>query len=114
MALMSTPGSPRYSTAVMGDGRILPIQETMGHRITREIDPMSVEGRELLDAGLVTLWFEDGARVMTAPIQKVLEIIQSGVQQRRQDYPGMPRWTAHHDEMLQRIGRVRRTLKSRH
>jgi len=103
-----------YSTAILGDGRILPIVETMGRRLIREIDPMSAEGRNLLDTGMVTLWFDDGASVMTAPIQQVLARIQTSVRQRRDAYPGISRWTAHHDEVLRSIGRVKRTLRSRH
>jgi len=75
---------------------------------------MSFEGRSLLDSGRVTLWFNDGASVRTAPIQQVLDQIQSEARRRREAYPGMPRWTAHHDEVLKSIGRARRTYKPRH
>jgi len=106
--------SRRYSTAVLGDGRILPIVETLGRRLIREIDPVSVEGRSLLDSGRVTLWFNDGASVRMAPIQQVLDQIHSEARRRREAYPGMPSWTAHHDKVLKSIGRAQRTYKSRH
>src|SRR2546426_6023171 len=103
----------RHSAAVLGDGRILPIIETLGRRVLREIDPLSSEGRSLLDAGRVTLWYDDGARVETAPIQQVLDRLRSAVRVRRDAYPKVPRWTAHHDKLLKSIGRMKRSLKPR-
>ena len=106
--------SNRFSTAVLGDGRILPIVETIGRRLIREIDPASSEGRALLDSGRVTLWFNDGASVRTAPVHQVLDEILAEARRKRDVYPAMPSWTAHHDEVLRSIGRARRTYKSRH
>jgi hypothetical protein len=103
----------RHRAAVLGDGKVFPIVETLGRRVLREIDPLSSEGRSLLDAGKVTLWFDDGARAEMAPIQVVLDKLQSAVRQRRDVYPEMPRWTAHHDQLLKSIGRMKRTLKPR-
>lgn len=45
-----------YSAPVCGDGRILPIIESVGRRFIREIDPSSHEGRRLLGEGRVALW----------------------------------------------------------
>src|SRR5678816_1344714 len=97
----------QHRAAVLGDGKVFPIVETIGRRVLREIDPLSAEGRSLLDAGRVTLWFDDGARAETAPIQKILDELQSTVRQRRDAYPGMPRWTDHHDQLLKSIGRMK-------
>src|SRR5438093_2853868 len=106
------PGK-RHSAAVLGDGRILPIVEKLGRRVLREIDPLSPEGRSLLDSGRVTLWYDDGACVDTAPIQEVLDRLRSVVLRRRDAYPKVPRWTAHHDQILKSIRRMKRTLKPR-
>src|SRR5262245_66252985 len=98
--LKTAPGSvheKRYSAAILGDGQVLPIIETLGRRMLREIDPMSSEGRSLLDEGKVTLWYDDGARVETAPIQQVLDRLRSTIRARRDVYAKVPRWTAHHD-----------------
>lgn len=103
-----------HSAAVLGDGTILPIVEKLGRRVLREIDPLSSEGRSLLDSGRVTLWYDDGASVETAPIQQVLDHLRSAVLVRRDAYPKVPRWTDHHDQVLKSIGRMKRTLKPRH
>ena len=99
---------------MLGDGHILPIVETLGRRVIREIDPLSALGRTLLDSGRVTLWYDDGARVETAPIQTVLDRLRSSVLRSRSTYSKVPRWTTHHDELLKSIGRMKRTLKPRH
>ena len=104
----------QHRAAVLGDGKVFPIVETLGRRVLREIDPLSAEGRSLLDAGKVTLWIDDGARAEAAPIQKILDELQSAVRQRRDVYPEIPRWTAHHDQLLKSIRRMKRTLKPRH
>ncbi len=45
-----------YSAPVSGDGRVLPILESVGRRLIREIDPASPEGQRLLESGRVALW----------------------------------------------------------
>lgn len=108
------PGVKRkYTAAVCGDGRIMPIVETLGRRQLREIDPLSVEGRDLLMSGDVTLCTDDGARVETAPIGDVLARLRTTTQVRRNAYPELPRWTQHHDLLLRNIRRMQRAFKPR-
>jgi hypothetical protein len=100
-----------YSAAVCGDGRVLPINATIGRRHVAEIDPCSNEGRELLTSGIVTLYYDDGAHAEKAPIQEILDRLSSGVKSRRDAHPELPGWAAHHDRVLRSIGRMRKTLK---
>jgi hypothetical protein len=63
----SNPGgepadSLRYSAVVSGAGEIQPIQEFIGRRLLRQIDPCSRLGRRLLTGGRVCLWCESVAR----------------------------------------------------
>lgn len=51
-----------YTAVVTGNGRVLPIVETVGRRVLREIDPESMEGRRLLAQGRVELWSDGGGR----------------------------------------------------
>ena len=104
---------PKIERCVLGDGSVLPIIETLGRRVIREIDPMSVEGRTLLGEGQVALWSDDGARVEVAPIQQVLDRMRTAVREKREAYPDLPAWTSHHDQVLKSIGRMKRTLKPR-
>ncbi|HKY31315.1 MAG TPA: hypothetical protein VJV23_02180 [Candidatus Polarisedimenticolia bacterium] len=111
------PGSVsslRYSAAVLGDGRVLPIHETLGRRHLRDIEPLSAEGRRLLSAGRVTLWYEDGSRAEAAPIRDVLDRIASRAAERRGDYPQVQAWTDHHDRVLRSIGRMKKVMKRGH
>lgn len=103
----------RYQAAVLGDGRITPITETLGRRQIREIDPLSIEGRQLLAAGRVTLWFDNGARVETRPIHDVLEALDAATRARRRACPRLRSWTVPHDRILERIGQMKKILKPR-
>ena len=51
-----------YTAVVTGDGRVLPIVESLGRRLLREIDADSPEGRRLLAEGRVMLWADEGGR----------------------------------------------------
>lgn len=51
-----------YTAAVTGEGRVLPIVETVGRRVLRQISPESAEGERLLRDGRVNLWADDGTR----------------------------------------------------
>ena len=46
----------------MGDGRLGPIEERIGRRLIRLVDPQSEEGRALLDSGAVDLLGPEGER----------------------------------------------------
>lgn len=46
----------------MGDGRLGPIEERIGRRLIRLVDPQSEEGRALLDSAAVDLLGPEGER----------------------------------------------------
>ncbi len=96
---------------VLGDGRIMPIVETLGRRQIREIDPLSSDGRRLLADGHVTLCWEDGQRVEARPVVDVLDTLQSSARSRRDSGPGIPGWTVHHNRVIRSIGRMKRILR---
>ena len=107
-----TGSMPLKRTAmVLGDGRVLPIVETLGRRVIREIDPLSADGRRLLAEGLVTLCWEDGLRSETRPVVDVLDTIQSRTRSLRDSGPGTPGWTVHHNRVIRSIGRMKRILR---
>ena len=98
---------------VLGDGRILPIIESLGRRQIREIDPLTVEGRRLLNDGRVRLCWEDGRRVDAMPVKDLLDRLLAETRTRQDSVPaGSVAWTLHHDRMLRRIGRMKRLLDS--
>jgi len=104
----------RYAAAVCGDGRVLTITQTCGRRLIREIDPLSSHGRSLLAAGQVTLFYDDGRRVQTAPIDDVLGHMESAARVRRDAYPHVSEWTSHHDQVVKSIVRMKRRLDPQH
>ncbi|MGH9870139.1 MAG: hypothetical protein ACREAA_18505 [Candidatus Polarisedimenticolia bacterium] len=109
---MSTEGvvPRRYTAVVLGDGQVLPIEERVGRRLIRAIEPLSREGRSLLVSGQVMLWHDDGARHGLAPIAEVLESQASRALALRGAHPGVP--AAHHDGTLRRIGRMKKAFSN--
>jgi hypothetical protein len=66
--------SKTYRAALLGDGSVLPIEERLGRRILRTIEPESAEGRRLLGAGQVILRGE--SEEWREPIGEVLERLE--------------------------------------
>jgi hypothetical protein len=66
--------SKTYRAALLGDGSVLPIEERLGRRILRTIEPESAEGRRLLGAGQVVLRGE--GEEWREPIDEVLERLE--------------------------------------
>jgi hypothetical protein len=60
------PAEPRtrglLRATVSGDGRLGPIEERIGRRLVRLVDPQSKEGARLLGSGTVDLLGPDGER----------------------------------------------------
>ena len=84
-----------YTAHVCGDGRILPITESIGRRVLREIDPDSREGHALLKSGKVTLWVEDGHIPRRVPADQILSEMKQRLDERRAEHPRNKAWTSH-------------------
>ena len=72
--------SKTYRAALLGDGSVLPIEERLGKRILRTIQPESSEGRGLLRSGRVVLLRE--SEEWREPIESALERLED--EQRRE------------------------------
>jgi len=102
----------RRTAMVLGDGTIMPIVETLGRRLIREVDPLSAKGRRLLGDGEVTLCWEDGVRMEARPVADVLDTLQTNARTQRDAGPPHQAWTLHHNRVIRSIGRMKRILKS--
>jgi len=101
----------RRTAMVLGDGRVMPIVETLGRRLIREIDPLSANGRRLLGDGRVTLCWEDGVRMEARPVADVLDTLQTNARTQRDAGPSHQAWMLHHNRVIRSIGRMKRILK---
>jgi len=99
-----------WCAMVLGDGRILPIIGSLGRRQMMEVEPASAEGRRLLNAGRVSLCWEDGRRVDRIPAGELLDRLLIETRSRKDAIPAEPRWTRHHDRMARSIGRMKKRL----
>ena len=65
-----------------GDGRPGPIEERIGRRLVRLVDPESAEGSRLLDAGDVELIGPDGGRLGRVRLAEAYRALRVRMEQR--------------------------------
>src|SRR6266850_5598496 len=104
---LSTRIEKSYTAIVCGDGRILPITETIGRRLLREIDPEGREGRSLLTSGRVTLWTPDGKRYRNHPVDRLLRSMREDLKSRLSKHPRDRKFGAHLKEVARSLSRSR-------
>ncbi len=110
MEPIGSPIEKAYTAIVCGDGRILPIVESIGRRVLREINPCSREGRELLSAGKVALWSDNARRARRVPVDQVLKEMKAGLTARIAEHPGDGRWRDYHVGLARALNRSRKIL----
>jgi hypothetical protein len=84
------PNPFRYCAALTGTGEAQAIQEFIGRRFVRQIDPRSRLGRRLLAAGEVALWCEPVAQGERLPVSDVLRRLHEQVQNEMDRQEGDP------------------------
>ncbi len=60
-----------YMTRLCGDGQILPIEERIGKKLLRTINPMSKKGKTLLSERKVIFNLPDGERISSQSLAQV-------------------------------------------
>ncbi len=86
----SSLGASRDATmrvTLAGDGRLGPIEERIGRRLVRLVDPESTEGRALLGAGVVDLIGPEGERFGRIPAYEACRRLRERLE-RRLENPG--------------------------
>ncbi len=73
---------PTFRGTLSGDGRPGPIEERLGRRLIRLIDPESEEGVRLLSEGRVDLLGPDGTRLGTVRAADALRRLRQRLEQR--------------------------------
>jgi hypothetical protein len=71
-----------YKGTLSGDGRPGPIEERLGRRLLRLVDPESDEGRKLLEQGGVELVGPDGERLGRMRIEEAYEQLIARLERR--------------------------------
>jgi len=72
----------RYCGTLAGDGRPGPIEERIGRRLVRLVDPESDEGRDLLDQGRVELVGPEGDRLGSLRLQEAYDRLRRRLEER--------------------------------
>ena len=99
-----------FTALVCGDGRILPIVESIGRRVVREIDPEGREGRRLLAQGRVKLRSVDGRTSSRVPVDEFLRQMKAEISGRASEHPRDRRWGRHCRELARSVSRSRARL----
>lgn len=76
---------PTFRGTLSGDGRPGPIEERLGRRLIRLIDPESDEGVRLLSEGRVDLLGPDGTRLGTVRAADALRRLRQRLEHRTHD-----------------------------
>lgn len=61
--ILSSALHKSYMAHICGNGQILPIEERVGKKLLKTIDPMSKKGKELIAKQKVTFLLPDGDRI---------------------------------------------------
>ncbi len=93
----------RYSAAITGTGEAQTIQEFIGRRFVRHIDPCSRLGRRLLISGQVSLWCDPVVRGERLPVSDVLGRLRQRVQNQMAESGTPPIWDRSCRQRLQVI-----------
>ena len=81
---------PTFRGTLSGDGRPGPIEERLGRRLIRLIDPESDQGVRLLSEGRVDLLGPDGTRLGTVRAADALRRLRRRLEQRA--HGEIPQW----------------------
>ena len=87
----SSPGTQRVATrrvTLAGDGRLGPIEERIGRRLVRLVDPESAEGEELLGSGSVDLIGPEGERFGRIPTHEACRKLRERLERRLETSDG--------------------------
>ena len=88
------PTAPRprglLRATVAGDGMLGPIEERIGRRLMRLVDPRSDEGRSLLSSGSVELLGPGGEQFGCVHPSEALRRLRERLEQRLRDTPSGP------------------------
>jgi hypothetical protein len=93
---LSDPASPTlpprtFRGTVAGDGRPGPIEERIGRRLVRLLDPESDEGLQLLDDGLVELVGPEGDSLGQVRLREAYRKLRERLERQLADEENPPR-----------------------
>ncbi len=81
----SLPGGTRLRTTFAGDGRPGPIEERLGRRLVRLVDPASEEGRRLLRSGTVEMIGPEGEPLGCLCPEEAARVLRERLERRLAD-----------------------------
>jgi len=99
--------SPTLRATLLGDGRLGPIEERIGRKLRRVVDPESREGQSLLRACEVDLVGPGGERMGRLQLQEAIERLRSRLESRLAD----PGFAPEADTIREGLTRLRARLR---
>ncbi len=90
--ILSSASYTTYTAHICGDGKILQIEERIGRKHLRTIDPLSKYGRQLLNTKKVLFYMPDGSVVRGKSIKGIILQLKSTVLDKMQKLPEASEW----------------------
>lgn len=103
-----------YTALVRNDGTLLPIEERLGRRLLRTLDPDSREAHGLLQRGDVCLMTSSGKNLAGVPVQEVLDRLRRETNAQLDRHRNDPEWRRRCERTLETLERRRRALARGH
>ena len=104
----------RYGAVICVDGTLLPIEERLGRRLLRTLQPECRQARELLQKGRVNLVAADGRTFKGMRIEDVYDRLGAELRERLAVSPASAAWRASCRASLETLARRKRALARDH
>jgi EAL domain-containing protein (putative c-di-GMP-specific phosphodiesterase class I) len=103
---------PTLRATLAGDGRAGPIEERLGRRLIRLVDPDSEEGRGLLESGSVSLIGPEGEKLGAMRLEEAYRLLRERLEKRLLDPAADAERGAVNEGLSRLIGRAERLGRS--
>ncbi len=101
--VLSSASYATYTAHICGDGKILQIEERIGRKHLRAIDPLSKYGRQLLKTKKVLFYMPDGSLVRGTSITGIILKLKNLALDRMQKLPENSEWKECMEKNLESI-----------
>ena len=92
-----------YVARICGDGKILPIEERIGKKLIKTINPVSRKGKKLLAQQKVTFHLPDGDRLSPTSLSQVFLKLRESTLEKMKKFPEDEYQEAHTNQVIEHI-----------
>ena len=101
--ILSSAIYKNYLARMCGDGKILQIEERIGNKLLRTIDPLSRSGRKLLNTQKIIFHMPDGEIVQGKNIREIFQKLKENSLEKIQKFPEAQEWKERLEKTIEQI-----------